>query len=169
MKLKKYARVAEIASGLAVVVGLIFVGLELRQNTLMQRVTATQTLVLDYENAVDAVGADADTACIYVRGINGLENLNGVERYRFFVLQFHLLRASEQLHFYSLEGMIDQRIWRGFERQMDEIVRYPGLQQYWQVRSDWYSDEFQAFINGLISEAPKAETEFFSEDGCQKS
>ena len=169
MKLKNYARVAEIIGGLAVVVGLIFVGLELRQNTLMQRVTATQTLVLDYENAVDAVGADADTACIYVRGINGLENLNGVERYRFFVLQFHLLRAGEQLHFYSLEGMIDQRIWRGFERQMDEIVRYPGLQQYWEVRSDWYSDEFQAFINGLISEAPKAETESFSEDGCQIS
>ena len=169
MKLKKYARVAEIVGGLAVVVGLIFVGLELRQNTLMQRVTATQTLVLDYENAVDAVGADADTACIYVRGINGLENLNGVERYRFFVLQFHLLRAGEQLHFYSLEGMIDQRIWRGFERQMDEIVRYRGLQQYWEVRSDWYSDEFQAFINGLISGAPKAETEFFSEDGCPKS
>ena len=169
MKLKKIARLAEVIGGLAVIVGLIFVGLELKQNTLMQRVTATQTLVLDYENAVDAVGANADTACIYVRGINGLENLNGVERYRFFVLQFHLLRAGEQLHFYSLEGMVDQRIWRGFERQLDEIVRYPGLQQYWEVRSDWYSDEFQAFINGLISEAPKAQTEPFSEDGCQKS
>ena len=125
MKLKKFALLAEIIGGIAVVVGLVFVGLELQQNTLMQRVTATQSLVLDYESAVDAVGANADTACIYVRGINGLENLNGVERYRFFVLQFHLLRAAEQLHFYSLEGMIDQRIWRGFERQMDEIVRYP--------------------------------------------
>ena len=167
MKLKKIARLAEVIGGLAVVVGLIFVGFELQQNTLMQRVTATQTLVLDYANAVDAVGANADTACIYVRGINGLENLNGVERYRFFVLQFHLLRAGEQLHFYSLEGMVDQRIWRGFERQLDEIVRLPGVQQYWAVRGDWYSDEFQAFINGLMSEVPKAETEFFSEDGCQ--
>ena len=64
MKLEKYARVAEIIGGLAVVVGLIFVGLELRRNTLMQRVTTTQTLVVDYENAIDTIGQDADTSCI---------------------------------------------------------------------------------------------------------
>lgn len=64
MKLKKYARLAEIIGRLAVVSDLIFVGLELRQNTLMQRVTATQTLVEDYENAIDTIGQDAQTACI---------------------------------------------------------------------------------------------------------
>jgi len=64
MKLKKYARLAEIIGRLAVVSDLIFVGLELRQNTLMKRVTATQTLVEDYENAIDTIGQDAQTACI---------------------------------------------------------------------------------------------------------
>ena len=64
MKLKKYARSAEIIGRLAVVLDLIFVGLELRQNTLMQRVTATQALVVDYENAIDTIGQDAETACI---------------------------------------------------------------------------------------------------------
>jgi hypothetical protein len=167
MKLKRYALIAEIVGGLAVIVGLIFVGLELRQNTLMQKVTATQTLVVDYENAIDTIGQDTETACIYVRGINGLENLNGIERYRFFILWFHILRAGEQLHYYSLEGMVDQRIWRGFQRQLDEVIRLPGVQQYWAVRKDWYSDEFQAFVEGIISTAPKAETEYFSEVGCE--
>jgi hypothetical protein len=168
MELKKYALIAEIIGGLAVVVGLIFVGLELRQNTIAQRVTATQTLVVDYENAIDIIGRDADTACIYVRGINGLENLNGIERYRFFILWFHILRAGEQLHYYSLEGMVDQRIWRGFQRQLDEVLRLPGVQQYWKIRKDWYSDEFQAFVDSIIAEAPTAETEYFSEVGCEK-
>lgn len=116
MKLKEYALVAEIVGGLAIVVGLVFVGLELRQNTLMERVTATQALSVNYENAVNALGRDTETACIYVRGIMGLENLSGIERYRFFVLWFHVLRAGEQLHYYSLEGMVDERIWRGYER-----------------------------------------------------
>ena len=103
MKLKEYALVAEIVGGLAVLIGLIFVGLELRQNTVAQRVTATQTLVVDYENAVDLLAKDEESACIYVRGSNGLENLTGIERYQFFVMWFHLLRAAEQLHYYSLE------------------------------------------------------------------
>ena len=169
MKLKEYALVAEIAGGIAVLIGLVFVGLELRQNTLMQRVTATQALSVDYENAVDALGKDTDTACIYVRGINGLTNLNGIERYRFFVLWFHVLRAGEQLHYYSLEGMVDERIWRGYERQLQEIFRYPGVQQYWEIRKDWYSDEFQNFVKGLIASAPEAGPESFSFEGCDTS
>ncbi len=64
MKLNKYVHLVEIIGRLAVVVDLIFVALELRQNTLMQRVTATQTLVVDYENAIDTIGQDAETACI---------------------------------------------------------------------------------------------------------
>lgn len=36
MKLKEYALIAEIIGGIAVQSGLVFVGLELRQNTLMQ-------------------------------------------------------------------------------------------------------------------------------------
>jgi len=64
MKLNKYVHLVEIIGRLAVVVDLIFVALELRQNTLMQRVTAAQTLVVDYENAIDTIGQDAETACI---------------------------------------------------------------------------------------------------------
>jgi hypothetical protein len=168
MKLKKFALIAEVIGGIAVIIGLIFVGLELRQNTKMQRVTATQTLSVDYEYAVDALGRDAETACIYVRGINGLNNLNGVERFRFFVLWFHILRAGEQLHYYSLEGMVDPRIWRGYQRQLDEIFRLPGVQEYWEVRKDWYSDDFQAFVNALIASAPADEPELFSGVGCEK-
>jgi hypothetical protein len=169
MRLREYALIAEIVGGIAVLVGLIFVGLELRQNTLMQRVTATQALSINYENAVDAVGRDGETACIYVKGINSLDNLNGIERYRFFVLWFHLLRAGEQLHFYSLEGMVDERIWRGYERQMSDIFRYPGFQQYWQSRKGWYSDEFQLFVERGIASSGAEFREPFSFDGCEQS
>ena len=80
---------------------------------------------------------------------------------------FHLLRAAEQLHYYSLEGMVDQRIWRGFQRQLDEVVRYPGVQQYWELRRDWYSDEFQLFIDQIFERAPVTNSVPLSEDGCE--
>ncbi|MEJ2239650.1 MAG: hypothetical protein P8X82_15245 [Gemmatimonadales bacterium] len=166
MKLERFALIAEIIGGLAVLIGLVFVGLELRQNTLAQRVTATQTLVADYENAVDRLANDQRSACIYVRGSNGLENLTGIERYQFFVMWFHLLRAAEQLHYYSLEGMVEPRIWRGFQRQLDEVVRYPGVRQYWELRRDWYSDEFQGFVDEIVERVPAAESVPLSDESC---
>jgi hypothetical protein len=43
------------------------------------------------------------------------------------------------------------------------------VQQYWEVRSDWYSDEFQDFVRKLMTEAPAVEPEYFSKEGCEKS
>ncbi|WP_412061288.1 hypothetical protein [Rubrivirga sp. IMCC45206] len=160
------ATVATIVSSLAVVVGLVFVAIELRQNTLAQRVTATQTLVVDYETAVDLLAKTPESACIYVRGNSGLDNLTGIERYQYFVMWFHLLRSAEQLHYYSLEGMVDARIWRGFQRQLDEVMRYPGVYQYWEQRRHWYSDEFQAFVDQIFDRAPIAAPVALSEEGC---
>lgn len=100
--LKVAALVAEVVGSIAVVVGLLFVGLELRQNTVAQRLTATQTLVVDCENALDIMSYEQEAACIYVRGISVLDNLTGIERYRFFVIWFHIFRAAEQLYQYSL-------------------------------------------------------------------
>lgn len=166
MSLQRYALVAEIIGGVALVIGLIFVGLELRQNTTAQRVTATQTLVVDYENAIDKL-ADAENACIYVLGINGLQNLSGIERYRFFVLWFHIFRAAEQLHYYSLEGMIEPQIWRGFQRQLNEVSRLPGVREWWSIRRDWFSDDFQTFIDDLVADEAPVELELFSPEGCR--
>ena len=45
----------EWLSALAVVVGLVFLGYELRQNTTVQRITATQTLATAYADAVEGL------------------------------------------------------------------------------------------------------------------
>jgi hypothetical protein len=165
----KLVEIAEIAGGFAVIVGLVFVSYEINQNTKMQRITATQTLVLDYESALDIMAHEADAACIYVRGIGGLANLNHVERYRFFVIWFHIFRSAEQLHYYSQEGMVEPRIWRGFERQLNEVSRLPGVQEWWAVRSDWFSDEFQDYINGVIEDGDPVTPQLFEGDDCTKA
>lgn len=46
-------------SAIAVVVGLVFVGLELRQSTAVQRITATQTLTAQYVQALEVMAPRA--------------------------------------------------------------------------------------------------------------
>lgn len=135
----------------AVVVGLGFVGYELRQNTRIQRITATQTLAAEYADALQGMAYDGEAACVYVLGINGLENLDDDERLRFFVIMFEIFRAAEQLQFYAGEGMVEPRIWRGFERQVTEIASLPGVQEWWAVRRSWFSDQFQAFMDATVA------------------
>lgn len=150
-------------------VGLVFVGLELRQNTRIQRVNATQMLAAEYADALDVLADDPHAACVYVKGIDGLDNLDGAERLQFFVIWFRIFRAAEQLHYYAEEGMVEPRIWRSFQRQLNEVSRLPGVREWWTVRRDWFSDDFQAFIDELVESTPPAAWQTYQDHACAVS
>ena len=159
----------EVVGAVAVLLGLVFVGLELRQNSELLRITATQTLAAEYSDALEVMAYEGEAACVYALGINGLHNLNDVQRLRFFVQMFLILRSAEQLHCYSLEGMVEDRVWRGFERQLQEIVNLPGVQEYWNVRSSWYSDAFQEYVDGTMEGGPVVKPQDYMGESCSRT
>lgn len=158
--------IREWVSVAAVVIGMVFVGFELRQNTKVQRITATQTLAAEYADALEAMAYEGEAACIYVLGINGLANLRDDERLRFFVILFEIFRAAEQLHHYAEQGMVEPRIWRGFERQVGEVASLPGVQEWWALRREWFGDPFQAFLDSVIASGPTVEPQTYREHAC---
>jgi hypothetical protein len=156
----------EIVGIFAVLMGLVFVGLELRQNSELLRITATQTLASEYSDALEVMAYEGGAACVYALGIKGLHNLNDVQRLRFFVQMFLILRSAEQLHYYSLEGMVEDRVWRGFEQQLLEVANLPGVQEYWKVRSSWYSDVFQNYIDSVSESGPIVAPQDYMGESC---
>ena len=159
----------EIIGVIAVLVGLVFVGLELRQNSDLLRITATQTLAAEYSDALEVMSYEEEAACIYAMGVNGLGNLNDVQRLRFFVHMFLIFRSAEQLHYYSLEGMVENRVWRGFERQLVEVANLPGVREWWAIRKTWFSDEFQKYIEQVIENGPTVEPQNYLGESCLSS
>jgi len=156
----------EIVGVIAVLLGLVFVGLELRQNSDLLRITATQTLAAEYSDALEVMAYEGDAACVYALGVNGLHNLNDVQRLRFFVQMFLIFRSAEQLHYYSLEGMVEKRVWRGFERQLSEVANLAGVREWWEVRSSWYSDVFQKYIDAVIESGAVVEPQNYVGESC---
>lgn len=162
----KRSDIAEVVSAVAVVIGLVFVGVELRQNTEIQRITATQTLAQQYSSALEVMAYEGDAACAYALGTSGLDNLNEKQRLQFFVIMFQIMRSGEQLHYYSSEGMVEPRIWRGFERQLREVAALPGVQAWWEARRSWFSDEFQVFLDKLIADGPTTAPQTYLDHAC---
>ena len=157
----------EVVGVTAVILGLVFVGLELRQNSDLLRITATQTLAAEYSDALEVMAYEGEAACVYALGVNGLRNLDDVQRLRFFVQMFLIYRSAEQLHYYSLEGMFEDRVWRGFQRQLVEVSNLPGVREWWEIRGPWFSDAFQDYINSVIQAGPAVEAQQYVGDaGC---
>ena len=62
--------------------------------------------------------------------------------------------------------MVEGQIWRGFERQMTEVVSLPGVQEWWAIRRSWFSDDFQAFMDATIAAGPSVGPQTFEDHAC---
>jgi len=151
------AKLAEIVGAIAVVVGLLFVGLEIRGNTVAQQFSATQTLVSEYNAAITSIN-DEEFVCVYIQGASNFNDLSQSDKIRYSIQMQPIFRTFEQLHYSSLHGTIDPNVHSGFERQFASIIRLPGNQQFWAARRDWFGDTFQSYVDRVAAESPSTES-----------
>ncbi len=152
MKLKKWALIAEIVGGIAIVLSLAFVGYEIRLNNQRQVQSTTQSIVSDYSVYVSLIAEDAALACIYVRGGQDYLGMTGADRVRFSALWISILRVVEDMYYQEKAGYVDSRIWSGIDATMRESMQLPGMQQWFAQRGDWFSAEFREFLSGMIGD-----------------
>jgi len=168
LSLDSASKSAEIIGAISVVVGLLFVGMEIRGNTVAQQFSATQILVSEYNTAITSIN-DKEFVCIYIKGSNNFNGLSHSEKIRFSVQLQPIFRTFEQLHYSSLHRTIDSNVHSGFERQFKSIMQLPGFQEYWAVRRHWFGDTFQAYVDKVVSdresiEAPPESANFGQRD-----
>jgi len=152
MKIQKWGLVAEVVSAIAVVLSLIFVGLQVKQNSDAQTQTGTQAVITEYNNGVRALSTDSELVCIYLRGAHDYLALSGAERVRFSSFFLSMFNVQQQIYRLRLNGEIDEDIGSGLDAQLKDIVRLPGVYQWFESRANWYGRDFRAYIESARSE-----------------
>jgi len=165
LSLDSTAKIAEVFGAVAVFVGLVFVVLEIRANTVAQQFSATQTLVSEYNAAVSAVNS-GEYICIYIRAGNDFLGLSQADKIRYSIQMQPVFRVFEQLHYSSLHGTIDVNVYSGFQEQFAAMMQLPGNRQYWAARGNWFGPLFQEYVQDVLSSNQEIEPANFSGDVC---
>ncbi len=166
MSLEKWALIAEIVGGLAIVLSLIFVGIEVRQTRESQVQTGTQAIISEYNASIRGIATNPDLACIYARGVQDYLALSALERLRLSAFLVSVLNAEQQIFGLFRQGAVDPEAWRGFDAQMGELLRLPGVQQWYATREHWYGPAFREYVES-IHDAPPSSTPVIYEVSCQ--
>lgn len=94
-------------AALGVILGLLFVGLELRQNTAAVRAAALNDLATGARDLLLAVSTDAELSELYHRWIIADASLTPIERTRIRLLIAAMLRSAENAFLQSRIGVVD--------------------------------------------------------------
>lgn len=127
-KLQNYAHLAEIVGALAIIVSLIFVGLEIRQsNTLVSTeslLNGTQIWVSQYSASF---GSEESTA-FFRRAANNYQELNQDEKGLFFSRVMGFVAAFDNIYNQYTAGALREDVFYSIALDYYGLISMPGVQ-----------------------------------------
>jgi hypothetical protein len=149
MTLEQWSFVAQIVSALAVIASLIFVGNELKHASSAIRLSSSQAHSALYIELVRSVVEDADFSRIWTTGLADPDAIGEADWARFVSFTGAFFRLYEASRVQWLNKQLDKEHWQTVERQAADFRQYPGVKKAWELRSHWYSRDFQNWFEAL--------------------
>ena len=145
MSLQDWGAIGELIGGVAIIVSLLYVGLQIRQSTNASRAATNQSFSAQYSDLILQI-TKPELRDIFWRGIAGLNNLKESEKAAFMALMASIMRTYETFYFERVEGRFDSRMWNGYMAQMFDLYNNEGVREYWAIRKHQFADEFQSYL-----------------------
>lgn len=119
-----------ILANMGVLVGIVFLAIEIRQANLQTRVVNQTAIVGQTISLQGSIASDADSSSIYFRGMNGYADLTAEDKVRFdLMMQAILGRYAASMDAESAGLGINARTYIG--RNIAIYFEHEGFRQWW--------------------------------------
>lgn len=156
MKSARVAQWVEIIAAIGVILSLLFVGFEIRQNTAIARGQARQDLAQLNQEWLVLLSQDAEFEALWNRAfVLGANDLTPQEERRSdYIMTMHL-RRLENVYLQFREGLVEESALRNYGFAATELFRRPQFERYWVDRGwrDGFDPEFVELLDSVRNPA----------------
>lgn len=149
MSLEQIALISSIISSVAVIASLIFVGIQLKQNSLATRMMTaqinTQIMIENFGRVID----NPDIAAIFAGERKGEEVTPG-DILRIGNVFGATFRHFEMLHMHQRHGIHELEMWQASEARVEERIVNPIIRGWWESSRNSYGPSFTSYIDAKI-------------------
>lgn len=152
MTLEQYYYVGELIAAGALVISLVYVGLQVKLSTKATQAGTAQAYVDTMNGYVGLINSSPNLANILHRGANSLENLKEGEVIQFSAFLEQCFITMEAFYFEWKRGLLLPEVWKTYRRHMVALLAQPGQQEWWEIRRSWFHEEFQNYVEELVEQ-----------------
>ena len=147
----------EFIGGIAVVVSLIYLASQIRQNSRLLRASTASASGDTSSRLKTLMVQDSEVARIFWEGTASEAVLSEADRQRFDPLIGVYMDGMNQEYQFARDGLIPPGVWEARVRGTRISFQQPGMRRWWNDYRYTYGDEFCVFVDGLIREGEAAE------------
>ncbi len=156
MSLQDLGNIGEFLGGFAVLVSLVYVALQIKQNTTSVRAAASASVAESLARVTETLSLEPELGRIWTQGQNDYDSLDDDARIRFNFVLLTYMRRLENAFYQQSRGFLDPDHWQTTERRIAFIMKRPGTARWWSQSRVRFSDPFIEFVERQITGNPTA-------------
>ncbi len=149
MTIFELGALGELIGAILLFGSLIFVGLQIGQNSSSVKAAAVQAVLENLNLSIQVGAASRETAKVIVKGQIDFESLDEDEQFQFSIWVIFYFRSLELAHQHYLAGALSSSMWKGVEGQISSLLAAESVLKVWAVRRQSFGDEFASFIDSF--------------------
>jgi hypothetical protein len=149
MKWEAINAVSQLVSSIAVVLSVLYLGIQVRRSTRVAKVAAQDAAATAVRDVTKLFMENEELGRVWRKGLENLDALSADDQARFFHATHQFLKALETIHFHHVHGLMDEQLWAGWLALLQHYVATPGIAYYWDLRPEMFSARFRKFVASL--------------------
>lgn len=150
MTLSDLGNVGEFVGAIAVILSLLYLAIQIRQNTRTVR-AASHHAAVSTGNDLNTLLSEPENARIVLAGIAGLDSLSPEEQFRYTLLMRSVLAFYEDVFFQFREGQVDAEFWESRAQALLVGLESPGALEWWNENARFYHPAFRKAVATLLA------------------
>ena len=155
MDITTLAAWGEFLGGIAVVVSSVYLAGQIRMNTKTVRATNFNHLI-DKNEEFNTLLLDPKVSALWLRGLEEFQGLSAEDQLRFTGLMSRPMNSAQRAWNLHQQDLIDNEMFTAQARPVVTHLDNTGARQWWEINQHWWSDDFRAFVDGLMREGEAA-------------
>ena len=163
LKLAEYASIAEIIGAFAVVISLIYVGVQVSDSASAVRAASANDVNVALQSWYLQIGTDQQTSELFYRALTSEEALANEEEFQYLMMLHGAFLAFQNSYLLAEEGTIDTELREAITAAIVGIKQLPGMRRYWRQRKSYLHSGFVAYVDELLEQDREVTVDIYRE------
>ena len=147
MNIESMANYADVIGGAAVIVSLIYVGIQIRRNAKSSQSQANQSAHESLASVSLEVSKNPEFSNFVRRGMIAFDELSEDEQFQFVLFMTSTFRRYENIFYQYKRGFLEEGLWGGYEQSILLMHYSSGGQAFWNLRRLHFSELFRSYLD----------------------
>ena len=151
IKLSELASIAEIIGAFAVVISLIYVGIQVNESAGAVRSASANDANVAMQNWYLQIGSNQQTSELVYQALISEEALSNEEEFQFLMMMHAVFLGFQNNYLLAEEGTIDAELRESLTMAISGVRNLPGMERYWRQRKSYLHSGFSEWAEQIFS------------------